>query len=121
MSSIESAERHQPDDLSLVLLRFCVHHTLVLKPTKAWKFELECWIAPARCGETVVWDLRRASVERRRALFRPVLRFRKVCIMKLSHFRGSLHVLTEIPGVNPSLRQRCASHYPSMKVIAAAA
>src|ERR1700733_3386996 len=85
MSSIESAERHQPDDLSLVLLRFCVHHTLVFKPTKAWKFELECWIAPARCGETVVWDLRRASVKRRRALFRPVLRFRKVCIMKLSH------------------------------------
>jgi hypothetical protein len=24
-------------------------------------------------------------------LFHPALRFRKVCIMKLSHFRGSLH------------------------------
>jgi hypothetical protein len=29
-------------------------------------------------------------LKRRRALFRPVLRFRKVCIMRLSHFRGSL-------------------------------
>ena len=28
----------------------CVHHTLVLKPTKSWKFELERRIAPARCG-----------------------------------------------------------------------
>jgi hypothetical protein len=37
-----------------------------------------------------VWNVRRASVKRRRPLFRPVLRFRKVCIMKLSHFRGSL-------------------------------
>ena len=41
-------------------------------------------------------DLRRASVKRRSALFRPVLRFRKVCIIKLSHFRGSLQAPSEI-------------------------
>ena len=31
-------------------------------------------------------------MKRRCPLFRPILRFRKVCIMKLSHFRGSLQV-----------------------------
>jgi hypothetical protein len=31
-------------------------------------------------------------VNRHRALFRPVLRFRKVRIVKLTHFRGSLQI-----------------------------
>src|SRR3984885_14053866 len=34
----------------------------------------------------------RIPVKRRSALYRRILRFRKVCIMKLSHFRGSLQV-----------------------------
>jgi hypothetical protein len=49
-----------------------------------------------------VWDVRRVSARRRSALFGPVLRFRKVCIMKLSHFRGSLHEApTGIPQSEP--------------------
>ncbi len=75
-----------------------MYHTLVLKPTNAWKFAFESRIAPARCGETAVCDLRGAPVKRRCALFHRALRFRKVYIMKLSHFRGSLHCLT--PGVH---------------------
>jgi hypothetical protein len=67
-----------------------VYHTLVLKPTNAWKFAFESRIAPARCGETAVCDLHGSHVKRRCALFHLALRFRKVCIMKLSHFRGSL-------------------------------
>ena len=37
-----------------------------------------------------------------------------VCIVKLSHFRGSLHEFHQKSyRVNPSLRQRCVSHLAS--------
>jgi hypothetical protein len=67
-----------------------VHHTRVLKPTEAWKLGSESRISSGTCGETAAWDVRHAAAKRSFALFSPILQFRKVCIMRLSPFWGSL-------------------------------